>query len=138
MKKIYWVISGLSIPLILFGLFVLVIAINVYQINADSDKWMIELKPNLDLTENNRLYQIRNEDIGQLQIHKIRYLDEFVEDFPSDIHGQLEDANLLDNRYVLYINKKSGYSEDEIREILVNTDGINDAAIVFSWILGNH
>ncbi len=64
---------GLSIPLILFGLFVLVIAINVYQINADSDKWMIELEPNLDLTENNLLYQIRNEDIGQLQIHKIRY-----------------------------------------------------------------
>ena len=138
MKKIYWVITGLSIPLILFGLFVLVIAINVYQTNADSDKWMVELEPNLDLTENNLLYQIRNEEIGRLQIHKIRYLDEFVEGFPSDIHGQLEDANLLDNRYVFYIDKKSGYSEDEVREILVDVNGINDAAIVFSWILGKH
>jgi len=138
MKKIYWIIIGISIPLTLFGLFVLVIAINIIQINSDSDKWMVELEPHLDLTEGNLLYQMRNEEIGKLRIYKIRYLDDFVKNLPSDIHGQLEDANLLDNKYVFYIDKKSGYSNDEIREILVEVDGILDAKIVFAWILGKN
>ena len=138
MKKIYWIIVGVSIPVVFFGILTLIIAINIIQINSDSDKWMVKLEPHLDLTEGNLLYQMRNEDVGQLQIHKIRYLDDFVQNFPSDIHGQLEDANLIDNRYVFYIDKKSDYSDDEIREILIEIDGIKDAEIVSAWILGKH
>ena len=136
MKKTHVIIVGISIPLILLGLFVLVIAINIVQINSDSDKWMVELEPHLKLTEQELLFQMRDEDNKELQIYKIRYLDDFVQNFPSDIHGQLEDADLIDNRYVFYIDKKSDYSDDEIREILIEVDGITDAEIVFTWILG--
>jgi hypothetical protein len=137
MKKIYLIIIiGLSIPLVLFGLFVMVIAINVVESNENSDKWMIELEPHLNVSENSLYYQINNEDIGNLQVHKVRYLDEFVENLPSDIHGQLEDVDRLDNRYVLYIDKKSGHSEDEIRKILTDVEGIKNAEMVFPWIVG--
>jgi hypothetical protein len=139
MKKNHWIVAGISIPLAFFGLFVLVITINVVQIDSDSDKWMVELEPHLDLTEGHLLFQMRNEDVGQqLQIHKVRHLDDFIKNFPSDIHGQLEDANLIDNRYVLYIEKKSHYSHDEIREMLIGVDGIKNAEIVSAWILGKN
>jgi len=87
MKKIYLIIIiGLSIPLVLFGLFVMVIAINVVETNENSDKWMIELEPHLNLSENSLYYQTNDEDIGNLQVHEVRHLDEFVENLPSDIH----------------------------------------------------
>lgn len=130
------IIIGLSIPVALFSLSVLVIAINVIETNEISDKWMVELEPHLNLSENSLYYQINDEDVGNLQVHKVRYLDEFVENLPSDIHGQLKDADRLDNRYVLYIDKKSGYSEDEIRTMLTDVEGIRNAEMVFPWILG--
>ena len=137
MKRIYLIIIiGLSIPVALFSLSVLVIAINVIETNEISDKWMVELEPHLNLSENSLYYQINDEDVGNLQVHKVRYLDEFVENLPSDIHGQLKDADRLDNRYVLYIDKKSGYSEDEIRTMLTDVEGIRNAEMVFPWILG--
>jgi len=132
------IILGVSIPLALLGIFVLIIAINIVQINSDSDKWMVELEPHLNLTEEDLLYQMRNEDTKELQIHKVRYLDDFFQGFPSDIQKQLEDNLRTDNRYVFYIDKKSGYSNDEVREILIEVDGIKNAEIVFAWILGKN
>jgi len=36
------------------------------------------------------------------------------------------------------LTKKSGYSNEEIREILIEVDGIKNAEIVFAWILGKN
>lgn len=135
MEKKYVIIIGVSIPLTLLGIFVLVIAVNIVQINSNSEKWMVELEPHLNLTEGDLLYQMRNEDIKELQIRKVRYLDDFFQGFPPDIQKQLEDNLRTDNRYVFYIDKKSGYSDEEIRETLIEVDGIKNAEIVFAWIL---
>lgn len=135
MRMLYWiVILGISIPVALFGIFVLVIAINIVQINEDSDKWMVELEPDLNLSEGNLLYQMRNEDIGQLQIHKIQYVKDFFKNFPSNIHVNFEDDPSIDRRYIFYIDKNSNYSDDEIQKMLVEVDGIKNAKLFFDWI----
>ncbi|WP_316504825.1 hypothetical protein [Nitrosopumilus sp.] len=106
---------------------------------------MVELEPYLDLTEEglanlisneNSLNPMKHDEKQKVQIYRIVYLDDFVKDLPRDLHGQLEDADLLDNRFVLYIDKKSGLSDDEIQEDLIKIDGIKDAQIVYAWILG--
>ena len=133
----YWfIIIGVSIPVVFFGILTLTIAVNIIQINSDSDKWMVELEPHLVLSEGNLLYQMRNEDIKELKIYKVRYLDDFLDGFPSELKIPFKDSLPTDNRYVFYIDKNSGYSNDEIREILVEVDGIKNAQIVFSWMLG--
>lgn len=146
MRTIHWIIIGVLIPVALFGIFVLAVIDNVIQNYEPSDNWMVELEPHLDLTEEGLAELIRNDEGNQESmkregkpraiINDIEYLDDFVKDFPSDIHGKLEDADRLDNRFVLSIDKNSGYSEDELREGLMRIDGIKDAQIVNDWILG--
>ena len=50
MKTKYKIIIGISIPAVLFGIFVLLIAINVIHMLENSERWMIELEPHLDLS----------------------------------------------------------------------------------------
>lgn len=138
MQRRYWlvIIIGISIPVAFFGILTLVIAVNIIQINSDSDKWMVELEPHLDLSEGELLYQMRNEDIKELKIYRVRHLDDFLDGFPPYFKNQFEGSLPTDNRYVFYIDKNSGYANKEIREILVGVEGIKDAQIVFSWMLG--
>lgn len=146
MRTVHWIIIGVSIPVALFGIFVLAIAVNVIQMYDNSDTWMVELEPHLDLTEDGLAELIRNDENSwdqmrhgekeMVKIYKLKYLDDYVKNLPSNIHGQLEDADRLDNRFVLYIDKNTGYSEDEIRESLIGIEGIKDAQRAFAWILG--
>ena len=139
MQRRYWlIIIGVSIPVAFFGILTLVIAVNIIQVNSDSDKWMVELESHLTLSEMDLLYQMRNEDIKELKIYKVRYLDDFLDGFPSYLKDQFKDSLPTDNRYVFYIDKNSGYSNDEVHEILVEVNGIKNAQIVFSWMLGKN
>ncbi len=135
MRTLYWiVILGISIPVTLFGVFVLIIAINVIQINEDSDKWMVELEPHLNLSKGNLLYQMRNEDMGQLQIYKIQYVKDFFKNIPLNFNVTFLDDPSLDRRYIFFIDKNSDYSDDEIKEMLIGVDGIKNAKLFFDWI----
>ena len=127
-------ILGISIPAALFGIFVLVIVINSVQTHENSDMWMIELESDLNLGEGNLLYQMRNEDVGSLQIHKVQYVKDFFENLPSNIHVDFEDDPSIDRRYIFYIDKNSDYSDDEIQKMLVEVDGIRNAKLFFDWI----
>ena len=64
------------------------------------------------------------------------YLEDVLDGFSLDIKSQFKNSIPTDNRYVFYIDKNSGYSNDEIQEILVGVDGIKNVQIVFSWLLG--
>ena len=135
MRMLYWiVILGISIPVALFGVFVLIIAINVIQINEDSDKWMVQLEPDLNLSKGNLLYQMRNEDIGQLQIHKIQYVKDFFKNVPPNFNVTFIDDPSLDRRYIFFIDENSDYSDDEIKEMLIGVDGVKNAKLFFDWI----
>jgi len=43
MKTKFKIIIGFSIPMIIFGIFVLLIANNVNQMLSNSERWMVEL-----------------------------------------------------------------------------------------------
>lgn len=135
MRTLYWIlILGISIPVAIFGTFVLIIAVSMVQINENSDKWMVELEPGLNLSEGNLLYQMRNEDIGQLQIQRVQYVKDFFKNVPPNFNVTFKDDPSLDRRYIFFIDESSDYSDDEIKEMLIDVDGIKNAKLFFDWI----
>lgn len=135
MRTLYWiVILGVSIPVALFGVFVLIIAISMIQINENSDKWMVELEPGLNPSEGNLMYQMRSEDVGELKIQRVQHLMDFFKKVPPNFNITFKDDPSMDRRYIFFIEKNSGHSDDEIKKILVDVDGIRNAKLFFDWI----
>ena len=124
MKKTYWIIIGISVSLELFGIFVLIVTSIIIQINLDSDKWMVELEPHLQMSSDQLFPQIQNEDVGQLKIYKITSLDRYLETISSVLNSPFKDSINTNAKFVFYIDKNSEYSENEIQEILLNIDDI--------------
>ena len=58
MKKTYVIIVGISVPLTLLGIFILIIASTIIQINSDYDKWMVELELHLQMSSDQLFPQI--------------------------------------------------------------------------------
>jgi len=80
MKTLYKIIIGVSIPSVLFGIFVLLIAINVSHQLENTERWMVELEPHLDLTEDQLELQLRDEDLKDLVLYRVKTLDYYFDD----------------------------------------------------------
>ena len=95
---------------------------------------MVELEPGLNLSEGNLLYQMRDEDIGELQIQRVQYVKDFFKNVPPNFNVTFIDDPSLDRRYIFFIDENSDYSDDEIKEMLIDVDGIRNAKLFFDWI----
>lgn len=104
------------------------------QINENSDKWMVKLEPGLNFSEGELRYQMKAEDVGRLQIQRVQYVMDFFNNLPPNFNISFEDDPSMDRRYIFYIDRNSGYSDDEIKKILVEVDGIKNAKLFFDWI----
>jgi hypothetical protein len=124
MRKRYIIIIGISIPLVLFGIFVSLIAINVSQNLENSERWMVELEPHLILTDDQLEYQMQDEDIKDLRLYRVQTLEDYFDSLTPNFEKQLEAAFDTEYRYVFYIDKHSGYSQEQIKEILTDIEGI--------------
>ena len=136
MKTRYKIIIGVSIPLFLFGIFVLLIAINVSQILENSERWMIELDPHFDLTDDQLKSQLRNEDLKELTLYRVTTLEDYFESFDPNLRRQFKDAFYTEHRFVVSIDKNHEYSKQQIQEIFTNIDGIKETRDLHEWLLG--
>lgn len=125
MKALYWAIICITIFLITIGLCILSIAYSTPRILEVSITWVVELEPHLNLTDKELMRQMQNEDTGELQVLKVKHLDDYF-----DMHASASFVNVVgdlpptENRYVLYIHEDSISSSEKTREILTDIDGI--------------
>lgn len=135
MKTLYKIIIGISIPLVLFGIFVLLIAINVSHQLENTERWMIELEPHLVLTEDQLELQLRDEDLKDLVLYRVKTLDDYFEGFEPNFERPFREAFDTENRFVVSIDENHDYSKQEIREIFTDIKGIKEARDLHDWLL---
>jgi len=135
MKTRFKIIISISIPLVLFGIFVLLIAINVSHMLENSERWMVELEPHLDLSADQLESQLRNEDLKDLTLYRVQTLEDYFESLTPNFERQFKVAFDTENRFVVSIDENHEYSEQEIQEILTNIDGIDESRDLHNWLL---
>ena len=135
-KTIYKVIIGISIPATLFGILVLLIALNVSHVNENSDRWMIELEPHLDLSENQLESQLQNESLEGLIIYRAETLEDYVESFDPSWKKQFEEAFTTEHRFIIFVDENHGYSKQQVQEIFTDINGIKESRYFHDWLFG--
>ena len=136
MKTRYKIIIGISIPLVLFGIFVMLIAINVSHMLENSERWMVELEPHLDLSDDQLESQLRNEDLKELTLYRVTTLEDYFESLTPNFERQLKEAFDTEHRFVVSVDESHDYSGQEIQEIFTNIDGVKEARDLHDWLLG--
>ena len=135
MKTRYKIIIGISIPLALFGIFVLLIANNVNHMLENSERWMVELEPHLDLSDDQLELQLRNEDLKELILYRVTTLENYFESLGPNWERQAKAAFDTEYRYVVSIDENHEYSEQQIQEIFTDIGGIKEARDLHDWLL---
>ena len=136
MKTRYMIIIvSVSIPAILFGLFALVIAINVNNMLENSERWMVKLEPHLDLSDGHLESQLRNENLKRLTLYRVETLENYYESLDPNWIRQAKEAFGTENRFVVYVDERHGYSKQQIQEIFTNIDGIKESRYLHDWLL---
>lgn len=135
MKTRYKIIIGISIPVALFGIFVLLIAMNVSHMLENSERWMVELEPHLDLSDEQLELQLRDEDLKDLILYRVKTLEDYFESFDPNWKRQLKDAFNTEHRFVVSIDENHEYSEQQIQEIFTDIDGIKESRDLHDWLL---
>lgn len=136
MKARYKIIIGVSIPTIMFGIFVLLIAISVNQQLENTERWMVELEPHLDLSEDQLEVQLKDEDLKELVLYRVKTLDDYFESFEPNWERGFRDTFDTQHRFVVSIDENHEYSKQEIQEIFTSIDGIKDSRYLHDWLLG--
>ena len=135
MKTRYKIIIGISIPLVLFGIFVLLIAINVSHMLENSERWMVELEPHLDLSDDQLESQLRNEDLKELTLYRVTTLEDYFESLNPNWEQQAKNAFDTEHRFVVSIDENHEYSEQQTQEIFTDLNGIKEARDLHDWLL---
>ena len=135
MKTKFKIIIGISIPVILFGIFVLLIAINVSHMLENSERWMVELEPHLNLSDDQLESQLRNEDLKELILYRVISLEEYFDSLTPNFEKQFEAVFDTEYRFVVSIDENHEYSEQQIQEIFTDIDGITEARDLHDWLL---
>ena len=136
MRTLYKIIIGVSIPLVLFGIFVLLIAISVSEQLENTERWMVELEPHLDLSEDELESQLRDEDLKDLTLYRVKTLDDYFDSFEPNFERSFREAFDTKNRFVVSIDENHNYTVIEVQEILTDIDGISEARDLHDWLLG--
>ncbi|MCH9659253.1 hypothetical protein K0U27_11320 [archaeon] len=129
------IIIGVSIPAILFGLFALVIAINVSNMLENSERWMVKLEPHLDLSDDQLESQLRNEPLKRLTLYRVETLENYYESLNPNWIRQAKETFGTENRFVVYVDERHQYSKQEIQEIFTDIDGIKESRHLHDWLL---
>ena len=135
MKTRYKIIICISIPVVLFGIFVLLIAINVSHMLENTERWMVELEPYLDLSDDQLESQLREEDLKELTLYRVTTLEDYFESFDPNWQQQFKEAFDTEHRFVVSIDENHEYSEQQIQEIFTDIDGIKEARDLHDWLL---
>jgi len=135
MRTLYKIIIGVSIPLVLFGIFVLLIAISVSEQLENTERWMVELEPHLDLSEDQLESQLRDEDLKDLTLYRVKTLDDYFDSFEPNFERSFREAYDTKNRFVVSIDEHHNYTVIEVQEILTDIDGIQEAWDLHDWLL---
>ena len=135
MKTKFKIIIGVSIPLIIFGIFVFLIAINVSHMLENSERWMVELEPHLNLSDDQLESQLRNEDLKELILYRVISLEEYFDSLTPNFEKQFEAVFDTEYRFVVSIDENHEYSEQQIQEIFTDVDGITEARDLHDWLL---
>ena len=136
MKTVYKIIIGVSIPAALFGIFVLLIALNVTHMHENSERWMIELEPHLDLSADQLESQLRNENLKDLTLYRTETLEDYFESFNPSWKKQFKEAFTTEYRFVVYVDENHGYSKQQVQEIFTDINGIKESRDLHDWLLG--
>ena len=129
------IIIGVSIPAILFGLFALVIAINVSNMLENSERWMVKIEPHLDLSDDQLESQLRNENLKRLTLYRVETLENYYESLNPNWIRQAKETFGTENRFVVYVDERHEYYKQQIQEIFTNIDGINESRYLHDWLL---
>ena len=135
MKSRTKIIIGISIPMILFGIFVLLIAINVSHMLSNSERWMVELESHLDLSDDQLESQLRNEDLKELTLYRVQTLEDYFDSLTPNFERQFKAAIDIEHRFVVNIDENHEYSEQQIQEIFTDLDGIKESRDLHDWLL---
>ena len=138
MKTRYKIIIGISIPLVLFGIFVLLIAINVSHMLQNSERWMVELEHDLDLSADQLESQLRNENLNELILYRVEPLEDYFESLTPNFERQFKEAFDTEHRFVVSIDENHEYSKQQTQEILNNVDGIKESRYLHDWLLNKN
>ena len=128
MRNLYVVLVAISIFAVFLGLCIISVFYNATNVIKVSDTWVVELEPHLNLSDKELMRQIQYEEIGELQILKVRHMSEYL-----DMHASISYINVVgdippsENRYVLYIHEDSINSSEETEKLLTDIDGIVNA-----------
>ena len=129
------IIIGVSIPAILFGLFALVIAINVSNMLENSERWMVKLEPHLELSDDQLESQLRDENLKRLTLYRVETLENYYESLNPNWIRQAKETFGTENRFVVYIDERHQYSKQQIQEIFTDIDGIKESRHLHDWLL---
>ena len=138
MKTRYKIIIGISIPLVLFGIFVLLIAINVSHMLENSERWMVELEPDLDLSADQLESQLRNENLHELTLYRVETLEDYFESLTPNFERQFKGAFDTEHRFVVSVDENHEYSKQQTKEILNDIDGIKESRYLHDWLLNKN
>ena len=128
MRNLYVVLAVISIFAVFLGLCIISVFYNATNVIEVSDTWAVELEPHLNLSDKELMRQIQYEEIGELQILKVRHMSDYL-----DMHASISFINVVgdtpptENRYVLYIHEDSINSSEETQKLLTDIDGIVNA-----------
>ena len=128
------IIIGVSIPAILFGLFALVIAINVSNMLENSERWMVKLEPHLDLSDDQLELQLRDENLKRLTLYRVETLENYYESLNPNWIRQAKETFGTENRFVVYVDERHQYSKQQIQEIFTDIDGIKESRHLHDWL----
>ena len=135
MKTRYKIIIGISIPTIFFGIFVLLIAINVSNMLENSERWMVELEPDLELSAEQLESQLRDENLDELILYRVETLEDYFESLTPNFERQFKEAFNTENRFVISVDENHEYSKQQIQEIFTDIDGIKESRYLHDWLL---
>ena len=135
MKTRHIIIIGVSIPVALFGIFVLLIGVGVVHMLENSERWMVELDPNLDLSSDQLESQLRNENLKKLVLYRVETLKDYFESLNPTWEKQAKKAFDTEHRFVVYVDERHEYSKQQIQKIFTDIDGIQESRHLHDWLL---
>jgi len=102
---------------------------------SNSERWMVELEPHLDLSDDQLESQLRNEDLKELHLYRVQTLEDYFDSLTPNFERQFKAAIDTDHRFVVSIDENHEYSDQQIQEIFIDIDGIKEAKDLHDWIL---
>ena len=102
---------------------------------SNSERWMVELEPHLDLSDDQLESQLRNEDLKELTLYRVQTLEDYFDSLTPNFERQFKAAIDIENRFVVNIDENHEYSEQQIQEIFTDLDGIKESLDLHDWLL---